>query len=103
MVGSFSAGFCILQQRIELLAADLDDGAMLVIGRHTDAFGDGSEGQEVACRDSTIFLRMVLVEVDDPFIAQQEGARSFGIGAAEGCGRRGAGKCIIGSVERSVG
>ena len=63
MVGVFSAGFCIFQQRIELLAAHLDDGAMLVVGGHADAFGDGGEGQEVAGRYGTIFLWMVLVEV----------------------------------------
>lgn len=84
MVSVFSVGFCIFQQRIELLAAHFDDGAMLVVGGHADAFGDGGEGQEVAGRYGTIFLGMVLVEVDDPLVAQLDGAGPFGIGAAEG-------------------
>ena len=99
----FSAVFCILQQRIELLAAHLDDGTMLVVGGHADTFGDGGESQEVAGRYGAVFLRMVLVEVDDPLVAQLEGAGSFGISAAEGRGWSGAGRSIVGGVEWAVG
>ena len=76
---------------------------MLVVGGHADAFGDGGEGQEVAGRYGAVFLRMVLVEVDDPLVTQPEGAGSFGIGAAEGRGGSGAGRGIVGGVEWAVG